>query len=185
VPFGPRLEGRQVVLRPPVAADEGARQRLGRHEEIQRMYGVVTPRRGPMTHEDARAWFVGLGATDTVEWVIEVERQLAGSARLHHFDDARCAKYAIGFFDPLLLGRGLGTEATILVLGHAFGRLGLDEVRLDVLAFNERAIRCYRNAGFRAEGTKPSRVVIDDEEIEDVVMSITAAEFAHRGSRSR
>jgi RimJ/RimL family protein N-acetyltransferase len=182
VPFGPRVEGRQVVLRPPVAADEGARQRLGRHEEIQRMYGVVTPRSGPITPDDARAWFAGLGATDTVEWVIEVERQLAGSARLHHFDDAGRAKYAIGFFDPPLLGRGLGTEATNLVLGYAFGRLGLDEVHLDVLAFNERAIRCYRNAGFRVAGTKPSGVVIDDEEIEDVVMSITASEFARRAN---
>jgi len=43
-------------------------------------------------------------------------------------------------------GRGLGTEATQLMLGHAFERLGLHRVGLTVFSYNVRAIRAYRTA---------------------------------------
>ena len=49
-------------------------------------------------------------------------------------------------------GQGYGTEATELMLWHAFERLGLHRVGLSVFAFNERAIRATRRpaSGSRA-----------------------------------
>jgi RimJ/RimL family protein N-acetyltransferase len=49
-------------------------------------------------------------------------------------------------------GQGYGTEATGLMLDHAFGTLRLHRIALSVFAFNERAIRSYRRVGFLVEG---------------------------------
>jgi diamine N-acetyltransferase len=51
-------------------------------------------------------------------------------------------------------GRGLGTETTRLVLGWAFRTLGLHNVILGALAWNEGALRAYERAGFRRIGVR-------------------------------
>jgi len=51
-----------------------------------------------------------------------------------------------------LHGRGVGTEATRLMLKHAFGDLNLHRVFLSVLAHNAAAIRVYEKCGFVREG---------------------------------
>jgi RimJ/RimL family protein N-acetyltransferase len=39
------------------------------------------------------------------------------------------------------------------MLNYAFNELNLYRIQLDVLSYNERAIRVYENLGFRREGT--------------------------------
>jgi RimJ/RimL family protein N-acetyltransferase len=51
-----------------------------------------------------------------------------------------------------LHGRGLGTDATVQMLRHAFRDLNLHRVFLSVLSSNAAAIRVYEKAGFRREG---------------------------------
>ena len=179
--FGPLMSGRHVVLRPPVVTDRDARQAIGRHEEIQRMYGVAAPRTAAMTESDAERWFRSLGADGSIEWIIETDSRLAGTARLHGFERQTSAKYAIGLFEPSRLGQGLGTEATRLIVGYAFDELGLEHVHLDVLEFNVRAIRSYSKVGFRVVGRKPSDVVIDGDSFDDIIMAIAEEDFHARG----
>jgi RimJ/RimL family protein N-acetyltransferase len=160
--------------------DREARQAIGRHEEIQRMYGVAVPRTAAMTESEAERWFRSLGADGSVEWVIETDSRLAGTAKLHGFEAKTSAKYAIGLFEPSRLGQGLGTEVTTLIVGYAFDELGLEHVALDVLEFNVRAIRCYSKVGFRVVGRKPSDVVMDGDAFDDIVMAITEEDFHAR-----
>ncbi|WP_293173034.1 GNAT family N-acetyltransferase [Oceanithermus sp.] len=49
-------------------------------------------------------------------------------------------------------GQGYGREAVRAVLGYAFGRMGLERVKLRTFAHNERARRAFRAAGFREVG---------------------------------
>ena len=175
--FGPPMRGLHVALRRPVATDCEARRAIGHHEEIQRMYGVALPRTAAMTEPEAEGWFRSLGADGSIEWVIEADSRLAGTTRLHGFEAQTSAKYAIGLFQASRLGQGLGTEVTTLVVGYAFDELGLERVHLDVLEFNERAIRCYSKVGFRVVGRKPSDVVIDGDNVDDIVMAITEEDF--------
>jgi RimJ/RimL family protein N-acetyltransferase len=112
--FGPPTSGLHVVLRRPVATDREARRAMGRHEEIQRMYGVAAPRTAAMTEPEAERWFRSLGADGSIEWVIEADSRLLGTARLHSFEAQTSAKYAIGLFEASQLGQGLGTEVTTL-----------------------------------------------------------------------
>jgi RimJ/RimL family protein N-acetyltransferase len=76
--------------------------------------------------------------------------------------------------------RGLGTEATRLIVGHGFEQLGLNRIALGVFNFNPRAIRAYEKAGFVAEGTEREALLHEDEWIDATYMSILAREWAAR-----
>jgi len=138
------------------------------------MFGASHPMSSTMTRGVAEAWIADVGGDDRIEWVVEAEGRFLGTARLHSLD-AGSARYAVGFFDPARLGQGYGREVTRLVLDYAFGELELEEVTLAVLAFNERAQRCYRACGFREVGRIAHAAVIDGEPFDDVLMAVTAS----------
>ncbi|MGP8297974.1 GNAT family N-acetyltransferase [Streptomyces inhibens] len=60
-------------------------------------------------------------------------------------------------------GRGIGSEAIRLLLDHAFDRVGLHRVQLEVFAFNERARRAYEKCGFEVEGRMREALFWDGE----------------------
>jgi len=72
---------------------------------------------------------------------------------------------------PAFQDRGLGSEATRLILAHAF-TIGPHRVGLEVYAFNPRARRVYERAGFVYEGTRRDALLWDGEWTDAVVMSI-------------
>jgi len=49
-------------------------------------------------------------------------------------------------------GKGYGTEATRLMVAHAFATLNLNRVWLHVYEYNARAQRTYEKVGFKKEG---------------------------------
>jgi len=95
------------------------------------------------------------------------------------------ARFAIGLLSPDLLGQGYGSEATRLVLAHAFGAMGLHRVDLRVLSFNERAIAMYRRCGFVEEGRERDSCRIGEDWYDDVIMGILAHESAQGPSARR
>ncbi|MGH7488512.1 MAG: GNAT family N-acetyltransferase [bacterium] len=74
--------------------------------------------------------------------------------------------------------RGLGSEATRLILDHAFTTTDLHRIELEVYAFNPRARRVYEKAGFVYEGTKRDALKFDGEFIDAVSMSILRVEWS-------
>ena len=73
--------------------------------------------------------------------------------------------------------RGLGTEATWLIVGYGFEFLRLHRVSLEVYAFNPRARRAYQRVGFRPEGVLRDALRYNGEWIDATVMSILASEW--------
>ena len=174
----PTLRGARVVLRAPRPDDIADRLVAGRDPEFRRMVGA-RPTAAPFTRGDAERWYATL-ARESHAWVIEHDGRGVGEARLHHVDRTAGEGWlALGVFAPAHRGRGLGTEATRLLLGHAVGALGLGRVRLRVLAFNERALACYRRCGFREVGREPVRLD-GGEAAEDVLMEATRAAGGRR-----
>lgn len=174
----PVLIGDRVVLRPVEERDVEVRRSHGWHREIERGYGVLRES-GPMSEAEAQDWYDGLLAhRDATSWVVEVERAAAGIVLLHSpvVEDRR-ARLAIGLFAPGLQGHGYGTEATMLVLGHAFGAMSLHRVELRVLDVNAGAIACYRRCGFVEEGRERESCQVDGVWHDDVVMGILDHEF--------
>ena len=76
-----------------------------------------------------------------------------------------------------MLGHGLGTEVTRLVLAHAFDDLGLSELTVRVLEFNSRAIGCYARCGFSPLRREPDAVTLDGVSYADEIMHLEADDY--------
>ncbi len=178
---GSVLHGRRVVLRQPYSDDVASRLALGRDPEIMRMFGTDPDGLPSLTEADAARWVEALSRHPHA-WVVEHDGRLLGEARLDGVDSHdRRARLAIGFYDPARLGMGLGQEAVRLVLAHAFGPLGLHRVGLRVVAYNKRAIRCYRACGFVVEGRERDAARVGGAWHDDVMMGVLAHELLGSG----
>ena len=81
---------------------------------------------------------------------------------------------------PRAFGRGLGTEATRLVLAHAFDTVGINRIELEVYDFNPRARRVYEKAGFVHEGTKRQALYWDGAWVDAHLMAMLAGDWSAR-----
>jgi [ribosomal protein S5]-alanine N-acetyltransferase len=102
-------------------------------EFIQKMY------------QDEHALAVGIALRET--------DQLVGMTGLHQMDFRnRHASFGLMIGAKDAWGRGYGTEATALLVRHAFETLNLNRVWLLVYEDNAAGIRAYEKVGFRKEG---------------------------------
>jgi ribosomal-protein-alanine N-acetyltransferase len=178
------LRGPEIVLRAPKPEDVEDRLALGRDPEIIRMFGGNTSKPlPPLTAGEVSRWLDRINAHPHA-WVVEHQGRLLGEARLDGLNehDGR-ARLATGLFDSTKLGQGLGRKVVRLVLQHAFEELRLHRVDLRVLAYNARAIRCYRSCGFVEEGREREAALVAGERHDDVIMAILSHEYFARAAR--
>jgi ribosomal-protein-alanine N-acetyltransferase len=173
----PLLRGNRLLLRAPLERDKADRLSYGRDPEFRRMVGGDHRVNPPLTVEEVDRWYQA-ALVEPHSWVIDLNGKCIGQAALHsHNALNRCARYAIGIFDPACWSQGYGVEATRLVLLYAFETLKLHRVDLRVLEFNHRAIRCYEKCGFVREGMEREGAFIAGEWQSDVIMSILEQEY--------
>ena len=72
--------------------------------------------------------------------------------------------------DPALTGAGRGHEFIEIVVGDVAARFPGQRIEAEVRTFNQRAIRCYRSAGFEDAGARTIHPL--DEDITVVVMAL-------------
>jgi RimJ/RimL family protein N-acetyltransferase len=176
----PILRGSRVTLRPPAAGDAEAARRIGVYPEIARLFGEQAEDDWrELTRAECDELMARLGpSADRISWVVDAGHGFIGSASLHTFDDdAGTAAYAIGLLTPEVLGRGLGTEVTHLVLAHAFDTLELTALTVRVLEFNSRAVACYVRCGFAYDRREPDAVTLDGEPYADAILRLDAARY--------
>lgn len=82
------------------------------------------------------------------------------------------------------LNKGYGTEAINLLLDFVFNRLNLHKLDLEVRAYNERAIKCYKKCGFKEEGRIRENHFIDGKYTDTIFMGILKREYEEK-SRSK
>lgn len=92
----------------------------------------------------------------------------------------RCATVGIVIGRGEKRGIGIGTQALTLLLEHAFLRLDLHRVQLDVYADNKRGIACYEKAGFVKEGIKRGARYVNGTHMDVVLMSVLRHEWEAR-----
>ncbi|MFI6419456.1 GNAT family N-acetyltransferase [Streptomyces sp. NPDC050842] len=173
----PTLTGDLVVLRPVTEDDVPALLPLFEDEEITRLTGCHTHFDEPAL----RKWYGSRGAQDDRLDLAVVERatgRVVGEVVLNEWDeDNESCSFRVVFV-PDAVGRGLGTEATRLIVDHGFEGLGLYRIHLEVYAFNPRARRAYEKAGFTAEGVLRGALLWEGERVDATVMSVLAPEWA-------
>ena len=76
--------------------------------------------------------------------------KLIGTVGLEKFDAInRTATLGIFIGDKEYRSQGYGTEAIKLILDYGFNYLNLNNIKLDLMSFNERALKCYQKCGFK------------------------------------
>lgn len=174
----PRLEGIKVVLRPYRNSDMAERFELGKRwqAEYSRAIAGDLVEVTEYTRERAESWFHA--RPDSMKWAIEVEGQLAGEIRLDRIEEQDAnASLAIGIFSPDQWNKGYGSEATTLVLRHAFTNLKMNRIWLMVMESNRGAIDAYKKCGFVVEGKLRESIRTSDGWDSDVIMGILRNEF--------
>jgi RimJ/RimL family protein N-acetyltransferase len=179
----PTLTGERVVLRPvcvadalaAVAADPEADRLTGTHETftleaLERWYGSRAE------HADR----LDLAIVDRPTGVCVGEVVLS-ELDVHN----RSCSFRISLFDRQFFGQGLGTEASQLILGHAFEAVGVHRIELEVFAFNPRARHVYEKLGFVHEGTRRDALCWEGEWIDGHTMAILADEWVARRGHPR
>jgi RimJ/RimL family protein N-acetyltransferase len=181
----PTLAGQKATLRPFRGEDLGAIAEALADPEVLRLTGSVHTSAGAagqqaVIDDRLREWYGSRNdQTDRLDLAIvdNATRHCVGEVVLNEWDPNNGSCNFRILVGPSGRDRGLGTEATRLILGHAFTMLGLHRVSLEVYAFNPRAQHMYERAGFTVEGTKREALRFDDERVDAVMMSILAPEW--------
>jgi RimJ/RimL family protein N-acetyltransferase len=89
----------------------------------------------------------------------------------------RNAEYGIFIGPHEYWGKGLGADATRLMLVYGFQELGLHRIWLTVFPANPRGLHCFKKCGFKQEGTF-REVIYSGGVFQDVIgMSILDREY--------
>jgi RimJ/RimL family protein N-acetyltransferase len=180
----PTLTGDLVELRPLTVADVPAVMATLVDTEAMRLTGT---HRHFTTQQVTEALIAWADRDDRIDMAV-IDRATGahtGEVVLNELDtDNLSCDFRIALTSAHT-GRGLGTEATRLMLGHAFDTVGLHRVQLDVYAFNPRARHVYEQIGFVYEGTKRHALRWQDEWIDAYLMAMLADDWAARRTSDR
>ena len=89
----------------------------------------------------------------------------------------RSATFGILIGQKEFWGKGVGLEATRLMVEYGFDRLNLHRIDLGVFAEHEAAVRCYEQAGFKLEGRLRDDLFHDGEYKDRLWMGLLRSEY--------
>lgn len=152
------LQGDRVHLRESQEADLANLVAWWRHPEVAIFNDRIQPRPDDQIHEMFQSWSKNESAAGAGFCVETLEGELVGHVALWGAEVRnRCATFGI-VIGPEHQSRGLGTEATRLMVDYGFYYLGLHRIELMVNADNARGIAAYQKAGFEQEGLFRSKL---------------------------
>jgi RimJ/RimL family protein N-acetyltransferase len=173
----PVLTGERTVLRPFTERDaDDVRVILEDPDVVRFTFEPSTE----LTAERLRGWYGSRSAqADRLDLAVtdRATGELVGEVVLYEWDpDARSCTFRT-LIGPRGRGRGLGTEATRLIVGYGFEELGLHRIQLETYRHNHRALRVYEKVGFVVEGIRRETQVRDGAWVDEVVMAILDHEW--------
>jgi RimJ/RimL family protein N-acetyltransferase len=173
----PTLSGSLVTLRPVSASD--AVGLMACDEETLRLTGSHG-----RAHDlaELEQWYATRAShADRLDLSI-IERasgEWAGEVVLNELNaDNESCGFRILLQGPRFYGRGLGTQASALVLDYAFGVVGVHRVELQVYDFNPRARHVYEKLGFVHEGTLREALRWDGQWVDCHLMALLDRDWA-------
>jgi aminoglycoside 6'-N-acetyltransferase len=129
-----------VTLRPLAEGDEAELLRIHRTPEVARWWDAP---------DEDFPW----DEPESTRLTIEVDGKVAGMIQFAEETEPKYRHASIDLFlDPVLHGRGLGTEAVSRIVRHLIDERGHHRITIDPAAENTAAIQAYEKAGFRRVG---------------------------------
>ena len=178
----PTLHGERATLRPFQESDLPLIRAALADPEVNRLTGSTHTSAVPpsVPEEPLRQWYsTRSDQDDRLDLMIEgrATGRWVGEVVLNEWDEGN---EACGF--RILVGpdgqnRGLGSEATRLIVDYAFEHLPLHRIELEVYTFNPRAQQVYRKAGFVEEGRRRDALLYDGERIDAILMAVLKTDW--------
>lgn len=111
--------------------------------------------------------------------IVEIKSdKLLGNCGLLNVDHInRNAEFGIFIGEKKYRGKGIGEEATRLMLDFGFNAINLHHIWLRVFRFNKNAIGLYKKIGFKIIGAKRESRIIGDNKVDEILMDILRHEF--------
>ena len=133
-----------------------------------------------MTIEAEREWIESNNKKQEYNFaIVDLETdQLIGNCGIDRIN-AKDRKATLGVFigEEENRGKGYGAEALKLLLDYGFNYLNLHNIELSVMAFNERAIACYKKVGFKEVGRRRESYFLNGKYYDHIMMDILDREF--------
>ena len=94
-------------------------------------------------------------------------------------DDKMIGTVSLGIFigDKEYRNKGYGTEAIKLILEYGFEYMNLHNIKLDLMEFNDRALKCYKKCGFKEYGRRRKCKFVNGKYYDTISMDVLAEEF--------
>ena len=104
--------------------------------------------------------------------------KLIGTVGLENYDAInRTATLGIFIGDKQYRSQGYGTEAIKLILDYGFNYLNLNNINLDLISSNDRALKCYQKCGFKEYGRRRKCKFVNGKYYDNIEMDILSEEF--------
>ena len=106
------------------------------------------------------------------------DNKMIGTVGLEKIDSInRTATLGIFIGDKNYRNNGYGTEAIKLILEYGFRYLNLYNIKLDLMEFNNRALKCYKKCGFKEYGRRRKCKFVNGKYYDIISMDILLEEF--------
>ncbi len=106
------------------------------------------------------------------------DNKMIGTVGLEKIDNInRTATLGIFIGDKEYRDKGYGTESINLILEYGFKYMNLNNIKLDLMEFNTRALKCYEKCGFKECGRRRKCKFINGKYYDSISMDILAEEF--------
>jgi diamine N-acetyltransferase len=181
------IAGRIVQLRP-LAASDLEKTIAWRNDPTIRDAQLGWP--FPVTAPMEEKWYTeALSGHRNDRVTLAVEAKDGALAGLVHLSQinwvSRVANFGITIGVKELQGRGIGKEATALLVAYAFDTLNLERIWLEVPSFNKRAIGLYEGIGFSHEGTLRAHAFTNGHRHDVLIMGLLRGDTRPDDSQQR
>ena len=131
------------------------------------------------TLESEREYFEKENNKNYNFFIVTLDRdKLIGTIGLERYNPInRTATLGIFIGDKEYRSKGYGTEAIKLILDFGFNYLNINNIKLELMGFNERALKCYQKCGFKEYGRRRQSKFINGKYYDTIEMDILAEEF--------
>lgn len=147
-----------------------------------------TGRSGMLVTLDSEKKYLEENSSPQATFVIVTldKNEMIGTVGLERINDIhRTATLGIFIGNKEYWNNSYGTEAIRLILDYGFNYMNLHSVKLELMSFNERALKCYKKCGFKEAGRIRESRYINGKYYDTIFMDILKSEFKENYIRNK
>jgi diamine N-acetyltransferase len=175
----PHIDGAKVILRPFKEEDFPYIEECLKDSEVIKLTGSTAE----FDKETIINWYSTRNEqTDRLDLAI-VDKSvdhLVGEVVVNLYDELKQSMNFRILIGPRGRNRGLGTEATLLMIDYVFQHTNLNQITLSVYEFNPRAKTVYEKIGFVFDSIDKNDLEFEGEWIDSINMKMTRENWGKR-----